>query len=49
MIKILDCKNRNYLSKLKLILEKRRFGSKINTDVVIKIINDVKKNKFTRD
>ena len=45
MIKILDCKNRNYLSKLKLILEKRRFESKINTDVVIKIINDVKKNK----
>ena len=45
MIKILDCKNSNYLSKLKLILEKRRLGSKINTNIVSKIIKDVKKNK----
>ena len=45
MIKILDCKNSNYLSKLKLILEKRRLGSKVNTDIVIKIVRDVKKNK----
>ena len=27
------------------MLEKRRFGSKINTDIVIKIVKDVKKNK----
>ena len=45
MIKILDCKNSNYLSRLRLILEKRRFRSKINTDIVIKIVKDVKKNK----
>jgi len=45
MIKILDCKNSNYLSRLKVILEKRRLGSKINTDIVIKIVKDVKKNK----
>ena len=45
MIKILDCKNSNYLSRLKLLLEKRRFRSKINTDIVIKIVKDVKKNK----
>ncbi len=45
MIKILDCKNSNYLSRLKLILEKRRFRSKINTDIVVKILKDVKKNK----
>ena len=45
MIKILDCKNSNYLSRLKVILEKRRFGSKINTDIAIKIVKDVKKNK----
>ena len=38
MIKILDSKNSNYLSKLRLILEKRRLGSKINTDNVIKIV-----------
>ncbi len=45
MIKILDCKNSNYLSRLKLILNKRRFRSKINTDFVIKIVKDIKKNK----
>jgi len=45
MIKILNCKNLNYLSRLRLILEKRRLGSKINTDIVIKIVKDVKKNK----
>ena len=45
MIKIFDCKNLNYLSKLKLILEKRRYGSKINTDHVIKIVKDIKTNK----
>ena len=46
MIKILDCKNSNYLSNLKLILEKRRLSSKINTDFVTKIVNDIKKNKL---
>ena len=45
MIKILDCKNSNYLFRLKLILEKRRLRSKINTNIVIKILKDVKKNK----
>ena len=45
MIKILDCRNSNYLSRLKLILNKRRFKSKINTDIVIKIVKDIKKNK----
>ena len=45
MIKILDSRNSNYLSRLKLILNKRRFKSKINTDIVIKIVKDIKKNK----
>ena len=45
MIKILDCINSNYLSKLNVILEKRRSGNKINTDEVVKIVRDVKKNK----
>ena len=45
MIKILNCKNLNYLSRLRLILEKRRSGNKINTDIAIKIVNDVKINK----
>ena len=45
MIKILDCRSLNYLSKLKMILEKRRLGSKSNTRIVSKIVKDVKKNK----
>ena len=45
MIKILDCKNGNYKSKLNLFLEKRRFGKVINTNIVPKIINDIKRNK----
>ena len=47
MIKILDCKNRKYKSKLNLFLEKRRFGKVINTNIVPKIINDIKRNKNT--
>ena len=46
MIKVLDCKNKNYISKLYLILEKRRSGKKVNTNIVSKIIKDVKKNKL---
>ncbi len=45
MIKILDCKKSNYLSILKSILGKRRSGNKINSDIAIKIVKDVKKNK----
>ncbi len=45
MINVLDCKKSNYLSRLKSILEKRRSGNKINTDIAIKIVKDVKKNK----
>ena len=45
MIKILDCKSSNYLSRLKQILEKRRDVSKINTNIVSKIVKDVKNNK----
>ena len=45
MIKILDCKNSNYLSRLKLILDKRRLKSRVNTNIVIKIVKDVKNNK----
>ena len=45
MIKVLDCKNKNYISKLCLILEKRRSGKKVNANIVSKIINDVKKQQ----
>ena len=46
MIKILDCKSSNYLNKLKAILEKRRSGNNVNTDIVKKIVKDIKKNKL---
>jgi len=45
MIKILNCKNLNYLSRLRSILEKRRSKSTINTDIAVKIVKDVKINK----
>ena len=45
MIKVLDCKNSNYKFKLNLHLEKRRFGKIINTNIVPKIIRDIKKKK----
>ena len=45
MIKIINCKNKNYKSKLKIFLEKRRSGKTIDTSIVSKIIRDIKKNK----
>ncbi len=45
MIKILNCNKKNYLFKLRTILESRRSGNKINTSIVLKIISEVKKNK----
>ena len=45
MINILDCKNSNYLDKLKAILNKRRFARKVNTNIASKIVNEIKKNK----
>ena len=46
MIKILDCKSKNYFSKLRLILNKRRSGNRKNTEKVFNIIKDIKKNKY---
>ena len=43
MINILDCKNLNYLDKLKAILNKRRFARKINTNIASQIVNEIKK------
>jgi histidinol dehydrogenase len=45
MIKILNCNKKNYLFKLRKILESRRSGNKTNTSIVLKIINEVKKKK----
>ena len=44
MIKILKCEKKNYQFKLNKFFFKRQGRLKINTNVVKKIINDVKKN-----
>ena len=46
MIKILNCKNKNYKKKLIEFLEIRRSRKSTNTSIVSKILNDVKKNKL---
>ena len=46
MIKILSCKKKDYKKKLINFLEKRRSRKTINTSKVIKILNDIKKNKL---
>ena len=44
MIKILNCRKKNYHIELNKLLNKRMSGIKINSDVVKNIISDVKKN-----
>ena len=44
MIKILNCRKKNYHTELNKLLNKRKSGIKINSNVVKNIINDVKKN-----
>ena len=46
MIEILDCKSSNYLPKLKSILDRRRSGNNVNTDIAIKIVKDIRQNKL---
>ena len=46
MIKILNCKNKNYIKKLIDFLEKRRSRKSINTKIVSEILKDIKKNKL---
>tara|TARA_B100001250_G_scaffold290638_1_gene252405 strand:- start:469 stop:1737 length:1269 start_codon:yes stop_codon:yes gene_type:complete len=46
MIKILNCKTKNYKNKLTNFLEIRRSGKSIDTSIVPKILNDIKKNKL---
>jgi len=46
MIKILNCKNKNYKKKLIEFLEIRRSRKSIDTSIVSNILNDVKKNKL---
>ena len=43
MIKVINSNNKNYLNKLNSLLEKRRSGKKIDTQIVTKILKDIKK------
>ena len=45
MIRILNCKNKNYKKKLVDFLEIRRSRKSLDSAIVSKILNDVKKNK----
>ena len=46
MIKILNCKNKNYLNYLSIFLIKRLYRKEIDTRIVTKILKEVKKNKI---
>ena len=46
MIKVINCRSKNYKNKLKLFLDKRRSGKITDTSIVNKIIKDIKKNKL---
>mgnify|MGYP000111774863 FL=1 len=46
MIKIINCKNKNYKKKLINFLELRRSGKTIDTSIVARILKDIKKNKL---
>ena len=46
MIKVLNCKGESYKKTLENFLNLRRFGKSINTSIVSKILNDIKKNKL---
>ena len=46
MIKILNCKNKNFSKKLTIFLNARRYGKQNDTKIVNQIIKDVKKNKI---
>ena len=46
MIKILNCKNKNFSKKLTIFLNARRYGKRNDTKIVNQIIKDVKKNKI---
>ena len=43
MIKVINCKKKNYKKTLKIFLDKRRCGKIVDTSIVSKIINDIKK------
>ena len=46
MLKIINCKSKNYKKKLINFLELRRLGKTIDTSIVPRILKDIKKNKL---
>ena len=46
MIKIINCKNKNYKNKLRIFLNKRRSGKSVDTSIVPRILKDIKKNQL---
>tara|TARA_B100001996_G_scaffold265644_1_gene207359 strand:+ start:1433 stop:2707 length:1275 start_codon:yes stop_codon:yes gene_type:complete len=46
MIKIINCNNKNYINNLRKFLEKRRKLDSSNAKIVLKIIKDIKNNKY---
>ena len=46
MIRVLNCRNKNYKRKLVNFLEIRRLSKSIDTSIVPKILKDIKKNKL---
>ena len=44
MIKVFNCKKKS-INHLHLFLEKRRSGKRLNTNIVVKIVDDVKKKR----
>ena len=46
MIKVLNCKSKNYKKKLIDFLELRRSGKTVDTTIVPRILKDIKKNKL---
>ena len=46
MIKILNCNNKKYLNNLINFLDKRRSKKKDQSKIIVKIVKDIKKNKF---
>ena len=46
MIQVINCKKKNYIQKLNIFLEKRRTRAKLDTKIVLKILKDIKINRY---
>ena len=46
MIQVINCKKKNYIQKLNIFLEKRRTRKKFDTKIVLKILKDIKINRY---